>query len=137
MVTYEQIKRKIVNHLQLNTFFVHIGSTTSPTTAAAPWNLRQPQPAPEGYQYNQTSPRSPGPTYTQLSGGSCPTTAPTPYQWTWQSSNQGSNSGGPGSSGSGPPQQPQPHELSDMLQMLDQSGATSFEDLNMFTTTFE
>lgn len=33
----------------------------------------------------------------------------------------------------------QGHELSDMLQMLDQSGATSFEDLNihMFNTPFE
>lgn len=110
------------------------GTTTSPTPAAAPWSIRQP---PEGYQYNQPSPRSPGPTYTQLSGGARTATAPAPYQWNWQSSNQGSDSGGPGSSGSGPPPQPQPHELSDMLQMLDQSGAASFEDLNMFNTTFE
>ncbi|XP_063929081.1 aryl hydrocarbon receptor nuclear translocator homolog isoform X2 [Zophobas morio] len=116
------------------------GSTTSPTPAAAAWTLRQAQPAPEGYQYNQPSPRSPGPTYTQLSGGSRAGAAPGPsYQWnTWQGgSNQASESGGPGSSGSGPPQQPQPHELSDMLQMLDQGGAATFEDLNMFNTTFE
>jgi aryl hydrocarbon receptor nuclear translocator len=76
--------------------------------------------------------------------------------WTWQGSGQPSDSG-PGSSGSaahaggsggtvaaggaasgqgsgGPPQQ---QELSDMLQMLDQGGATSFEDLNMFNTSFE
>ncbi|RZB41635.1 aryl hydrocarbon receptor nuclear translocator -like, partial [Asbolus verrucosus] len=115
------------------------GSTTSPTPAAAAWTLRQAQPAPEGYQYNQPSPRSPGPTYTQLSGGSRAGAAPGPaYQWnTWQGSGQSSDSGGPGSSGSGPPPQPQPHELSDMLQMLDQGGAASFEDLNMFNTTFE
>lgn len=113
------------------------GTTTSPTPAAAPWSLRQPQPAPESYQYNQPSPRSPGPTYTQLSSGARVTAAPTQYQWTWQGSNQDSDSGGPGSSGSGPPPQSQPHELSDMLQMLDQSGAASFEDLNMFNTQFE
>ncbi|XP_022901167.1 aryl hydrocarbon receptor nuclear translocator homolog isoform X3 [Onthophagus taurus] len=113
------------------------GSTTSPTPAAAPWSLRQPQPTAESYQFNQPSPRSPGPTYTQLSGGARGTTAPTPYQWTWQTTSQASDGGGPGSSGSGPPQQTQPHELSDMLQMLDQSAATSFEDLNMFNTTFE
>nr|XP_008190730.1 PREDICTED: aryl hydrocarbon receptor nuclear translocator homolog isoform X3 [Tribolium castaneum] len=116
------------------------GSTTSPTPAAAAWTLRQAQPAADGYQYNQPSPRSPGPTYTQLSGGSRASAAPGPsYQWNaWQgSSSQTSESGGPGSSGSGPPPQPQPHELSDMLQMLDQGGAASFEDLNMFNTTFE
>lgn len=115
------------------------GSTTSPTPAAAAWSLRQAQPTAEGYQYNQTSPRSPGPTYTQLSGGSRsgPNTATPAYQWTsWQSSTQTSESG-PGSSGSGPPTQAQPHELTDMLQMLDQSGPSGFEDLNMFNTTFE
>lgn len=70
--------------------------------------------------------------------------------WTWQSQNQGSESG-PGSSGSAghggapggqvqpgqPGPQPQGQELSDMLQMLDQGGSTTFEDLNMFNTTFE
>lgn len=77
--------------------------------------------------------------------------------WAWQGSGQPTDSG-QGSSGSaghaggsggpvtaggatgqqgtgGPPQQQQ--ELSDMLQMLDQGGATSFEDLNMFNTSFE
>lgn len=113
------------------------GSTTSPTPAAAPWSLRQVQPA-ESYQFSQPSPRSPGPTYTQLSGGARSTAAPTPYQWTWQSTSQASDPGGPGSSSSVPPHQPHnPHELSDMLQMLDQSGAASFEDLNMFNTSFE
>ncbi|GJQ68519.1 putative PAS domain protein, partial [Trypoxylus dichotomus] len=113
------------------------GSTTSPTPAAAPWSLRQVQPS-ESYQFSQPSPRSPGPTYTQLSGGARSTTAPTPYQWTWQSTSQASDPGGPGSSSTVPPHQPHnPHELSDMLQMLDQSGAASFEDLNMFNTSFE
>nr|XP_023014441.1 aryl hydrocarbon receptor nuclear translocator homolog [Leptinotarsa decemlineata] len=110
------------------------GSTTSPTPAAAAWTLRQT--APDGYQY--PSPRSPGPTYTQLSGGrSGPNAGVTAsaYQWTnWQNAAQASESG---SSNSGPPPQPQPHELSDMLQMLDQGGAASFEDLNMFNSTFE
>lgn len=114
------------------------GSTTSPTPAAAPWSLRQVQPTAESYQFSQPSPRSPGPTYTQLSGGARSTTAPTPYQWTWQGTSQASDPGGPGSSSSVPPHQPHnPHELSDMLQMLDQSGAASFEDLNMFNTSFE
>lgn len=36
-----------------------------------------------------------------------------------------------GASGAGPQQQ---QELSDMLQMLDQGGASSFEDLSMFNT---
>lgn len=68
--------------------------------------------------------------------------------WTWQSSNQGTESEAgssgpaghpvaPGPPGQGPAPGQQPQELSDMLQMLDQGGATSFEDLNMFTTTFE
>lgn len=73
--------------------------------------------------------------------------------WTWQGSSQASDSG-PGSSSSGahsmapvPGQvhpganqgQPQGQELSEMLQMLDQGGATSFEELNinMFNTPFE
>lgn len=89
-------------------------------------------------QYNQPSPRSPGPTYTQLSTGPRSATGPPPtsYQWaSWQGSVQTSESA-PGASGSGPPPQP-PHELSDMLQMLDQSGAASFDDLNMFNTSFE
>ncbi|XP_076262088.1 aryl hydrocarbon receptor nuclear translocator homolog tgo isoform X4 [Rhynchophorus ferrugineus] len=123
------------------------GSTTSPTPAAAAWSLRQtqpqPQPAPDGYQYGQPSPRSPGPTYTQLSGGGraasagAPAPGPATYQWaSWQGTPQTSEAG-PGSGSSGPPTQPQPHELSDMLQMLDGGGAASFGDLNMFDATFE
>lgn len=71
--------------------------------------------------------------------------------WPWPGANQGGE-GGPGASGSGgggpnsagPPGNPphphphphhQPQELSDMMmQMLDQGAATSFEDLNMYTS---
>nr|ALT07183.1 bHLH transcription factor ARNT [Dastarcus helophoroides] len=83
------------------------------------------------------------PTYTQLSGGSRqsgPAPAPAPYQWAgWQGAGQAADTSGGSTSGSGPPPPPppQPHELSDMLQMLDQGGAASFEDLNMFNTNFE
>ncbi|XP_063698406.1 aryl hydrocarbon receptor nuclear translocator homolog isoform X2 [Culicoides brevitarsis] len=124
----------------------------------------------EGYQYSQLSPsRSPsGPTYTQLSGSSSrqghtttyhntTTAQPNPGMWGWQNPNQaGDHGAGTSSSTSHPgvvvpggPTGPQHHpggqpqqgqELSDMLQMLDQtSGTTSFEDLNihMFNTPFE
>lgn len=65
--------------------------------------------------------------------------------WSWQGASQAPESGtGPGSSGpgngtAGPPTgNPPQQELSDMMmQMLDQGAATSFEDLNMFNTTFE
>lgn len=71
--------------------------------------------------------------------------------WGWQNSNQSSDPGGPGTSGavnhtavpvvtSGQLQgQPQGQELTEMLTMLDQSGTTTFEDLNinMFSTPFE
>uniref|UniRef100_A0A1B6CDX3 Aryl hydrocarbon receptor nuclear translocator homolog n=1 Tax=Clastoptera arizonana TaxID=38151 RepID=A0A1B6CDX3_9HEMI len=129
-------------------------ATTSPTPAQTAWSLRQ-QPVTEGYQYNQLSPsRSPtGPTYTQLSAGArgapyhTAPAAPNPGMWSWQNASQASDSG-PGSSGSGghpsgnaggpPGNPPQPQELSDMMmQMLDQGGATSFEDLNMFNANFE
>ncbi|XP_045482626.1 aryl hydrocarbon receptor nuclear translocator homolog isoform X3 [Harmonia axyridis] len=78
------------------------------------------------------------PTYTQLSGGGRQAAPPhAPYQWTtWQNAGQNPDPSGPTPGGSGAPPPPQ-HELSDMLQMLDQSGATSFEDLNMFNSTFE
>lgn len=70
--------------------------------------------------------------------------------WGWPNSGQPVD-GGPVSSGAGghtampvvtsgnPQGQPQGQELSDMLQMLDQSGTTTFEDLNihMFNTPFE
>ncbi|XP_037910547.1 aryl hydrocarbon receptor nuclear translocator homolog isoform X3 [Hermetia illucens] len=136
-------------------------ANTSPTPAAAAWSLRQQQPVTEGYQYNQLSPsRSPsGPTYTQLSASRQSTgyhtgtpAQPNPAIWGWQNATQTADPGpGSGSSGGGHPAvvvQGQPHvqappqqgqELSDMLQMLDQSGAPSFEDINinMFNATFE
>ncbi|XP_075217529.1 aryl hydrocarbon receptor nuclear translocator homolog tgo isoform X3 [Lycorma delicatula] len=130
-------------------------TTTSPTPAQTAWTLRQ-QPVTEGYQYSQLSPsRSPtGPTYTQLSTGArgaapgayhAAPGPPNPGMWSWQGASQAPESGtGPGSSGSGngnggpPTGNPPQQELSDMMmQMLDQGAATSFEDLNMFNTTFE
>ncbi|GIY27129.1 aryl hydrocarbon receptor nuclear translocator homolog [Caerostris extrusa] len=94
---------------------------------------------PFGQNYNQMSSpaRSPsGPTYTQLSSASGPR-----GMWgQWQgpgtpdgppsSTTTGNHSQTHGGTGSGPQQQ----ELSDMLQMLDQSGASSFEELSMFNT---
>lgn len=60
--------------------------------------------------------------------------------WSWQGPNQAGEAG-PGSSGGGgggPTGAGPPGELSDMMmQMLDQGAATSFEDLNMFNTSFE
>ncbi|XP_039961541.1 aryl hydrocarbon receptor nuclear translocator homolog [Bactrocera tryoni] len=131
--------------------------------------LRQQQAVSEGYQYNQTSPaRSPsGPTYTQLSAGNtrqgnyhtgnntqgaAPPPANASGMWgDWQNPAQPQHPHGPHAA----PHtghvshvvhgahvqagQPQGQEFSDMLQMLDQSGTTTFEDLNinMFNTQFE
>lgn len=76
------------------------------------------------------------PTYTQLSTGSRQSTTG-PYQWGgWQGAAQPAEATPTATSSAGAPQSQQ-HELSDMLQMLDQGGATSFEDLNMFNSTFE
>ncbi|XP_054747469.1 aryl hydrocarbon receptor nuclear translocator homolog [Anastrepha obliqua] len=130
---------------------------------------QQQQAVSEGYQYNQTSPaRSPsGPTYTQLSAGNArqatyhpgsgaqaapppPTNAP--GMWgDWQNPAQAHHPHAPHAAphaNHGPHAvhgahvqagQPQGQEFSDMLQMLDQSGTTTFEDLNinMFNTQFE
>lgn len=71
--------------------------------------------------------------------------------WGWQNANQSNEHPGAGPNTSGPHTtvpvsqgqqqqgQPQGQELSEMLQMLDQSGTTTFEDLNinMFNTPFE
>jgi aryl hydrocarbon receptor nuclear translocator len=58
--------------------------------------------------------------------------------WTWPGAGQATESTGPvTSTGAVQGTAPQQHELTDMLQMLDQTGATSFEDLNMFNTGFE
>ncbi|XP_076331733.1 aryl hydrocarbon receptor nuclear translocator homolog isoform X2 [Tachypleus tridentatus] len=121
----------------------------SPATSGSPpqsvWTHRHVvQPGSETFSqgFAQMSPpsRSPsGPTYTQLSSAPGSRVG----MWTqWQggapsetpvSSTGGSHAPGPGS-GSGAPQQ---QELTDMLQMLDQSGTATFEDLSMFNTFSE
>lgn len=56
--------------------------------------------------------------------------------WSWQGGGGGGGAGGAAPGGDGAHA---PHELSDMLQILDQSGAATFEDLNinMFNSNFE
>lgn len=78
---------------------------------------------------SQLSPsRSPsGPTYTQLAPGG----AGRPGLWgQWQPG----EAPPPGAGGAPPPPPAQQQELSDMLQMLDQSGTASFEELSMFNS---
>ncbi|XP_077295300.1 aryl hydrocarbon receptor nuclear translocator homolog tgo isoform X3 [Arctopsyche grandis] len=138
----------------------HSNKPPSPTTPHQ-WNnsLRQGTAVTEGYQYGNTSgggttaggaplsparsPAAPPPTYAQLHQRAphhpslhhhhyqqqAPNNPP-PGMWSWQ---------GSGAEGGPTHQTHQPQELSDMLQMLDQGGATSFEDLNinMFNTNFE
>ncbi|UYV65769.1 ARNT [Cordylochernes scorpioides] len=83
------------------------------------WQQQQQQAYPSYGGSPATAARSPtGPTYTQLGAG-----GGRAAMW-WQQAGA-----------EGPPQQQQ--ELSDMLQMLDQSGAGSFEDLSMFNTFSE
>ncbi|XP_023218888.1 aryl hydrocarbon receptor nuclear translocator homolog isoform X3 [Centruroides vittatus] len=118
-------------------------STSSASPPQGAWNQRHiGQPTSESFNqgYNQMSPatRSPsGPTYTQL--GSTPGSRSLWGQWqgapteTSASSSGASHQATHGSGGNGPQQQ----ELTDMLQMLDQTGATSFEDLSMFNTFSE
>ncbi|XP_071034655.1 aryl hydrocarbon receptor nuclear translocator homolog isoform X4 [Parasteatoda tepidariorum] len=117
-------------------------TTSSSSSPQAVWvqrHLAQANSEAFGQNYNQmNSPaRSPsGPTYTQL--GSTP--GPRGIWGHWQSqgtpegpsssTSSGSHPQAHGAPGSGPQQQ----ELSDMLQMLDQSGASSFEELSMFNT---
>lgn len=141
-------------------------NTSSPTPANSNWTMRQQQTPSDGYQYNQVSPsRSPnGPTYTQLNSSATPARstshqhAQAGYQsnagmWGWQNTNQPdqgnvSNESSLGNhsvvSSAGPSVHQQSgngngQELTEMLTMLDQSGTTTFEDLNinMFTTPFE
>ncbi|KAK9889390.1 hypothetical protein WA026_004664 [Henosepilachna vigintioctopunctata] len=78
------------------------------------------------------------PTYTQLSGGGRQGAPPhAPYQWpSWQNAGQAPDNSGAAPSGSGTPQPPQ-QVLSEVLQLFDQGGATTFEELNMFSNTFE
>jgi len=125
----------------------------SPTPAGSQaWAMRQAQP--ESYQYSQLSPsRSPsGPTYTQLSSGinarpsyhtttSTQQQAPQPGYYGWPHTTDGSGPTAAHNTTVPAGQHPQQgQELSDMLQMLgDQSGPTTFEDLNihMFSGQFE
>ncbi|KAJ0182540.1 hypothetical protein K1T71_001909 [Dendrolimus kikuchii] len=60
---------------------------------------------------------------------------PTHGMWAWQ----GAGAGAAGAGGAPAEGGHAPHELSDMLQILDQSGAATFEDLNinMFNSNFE
>lgn len=99
--------------------------TTSPARSpgpAPPYLPRLPPDAPAHYAPPPTTHHHPNHA----------THAP-PGMWSWQ--------GGAGQPGAPEHAQVhhQPHELSDMLQMLDQSGTTSFEDLNinMFNANFE
>ncbi|XP_066158215.1 aryl hydrocarbon receptor nuclear translocator homolog isoform X6 [Euwallacea fornicatus] len=130
-------------------FYTHMLQSThlqseymTPMTSASAYEATQ-SPIQYGSQHSQPS-RSPGPTYTQLSAGGRATStgppAPPPaqYQWPpWQNATQTSESGqGPVQNHPGATAQPQ-HELSDMLQMLDGSGAAPFGDLGMFDGTFE
>lgn len=136
-------------------------ANTSPTPVQQAWAIGRQQPVTEGYQYSQLSPsRSPsGPTYTQLSSGARPaatqqyhavTTVPNnPGMWGWQGQQhqtpQPDGQAGaqvatqaqpPHPAQAGPATQPQ--ELSEMLQMLQEQGSsTTFEELNMFNTSFE
>jgi len=135
-------------------------TTTSGNSVGATWSSATP-----GYSsYEGISPsRSPGgsagPTYTQLSSsGAAGRSAQPPsvagyHQntglWHWQtagvapsesSPNNGSGVAGSGASGtsSASGHAPQGSELvTDMLQMLDHSGTSGFEDLNMFSSNFE
>ncbi|XP_045109852.1 aryl hydrocarbon receptor nuclear translocator homolog isoform X5 [Portunus trituberculatus] len=130
-------------------------SSSPPTTAHPPtWtnaHIRQG----EGYSYpsNMSPSRSPSaPSYTPLSSTSRSlpsyTSAAPASAGMWQYSNLGGESGsvGPSTSsvhpspgtghqaGGAPGSQP---ELTDMLQILDQSTPANFDDLNMFGTNFE
>ncbi|XP_038207862.1 aryl hydrocarbon receptor nuclear translocator homolog isoform X2 [Zerene cesonia] len=61
---------------------------------------------------------------------------PTHGMWAWQGGAAGAGAGAPGPAAEGAHA---PHELSEMLQILDQSGSATFEDLNinMFNSNFE
>ncbi|XP_069195539.1 aryl hydrocarbon receptor nuclear translocator homolog isoform X3 [Procambarus clarkii] len=128
-------------------------SSSPPTTAhATTWSNPHIRQA-EGYSYTSSmSPsRSPStPSYTPLSSSSrsLPSYTAPASSGMWQYSSLGAEgaSVGPSTSsvhpgsgtghqgGGAPGTQP---ELNDMLQILDPSGSTNFDDLNMFGTNFE
>lgn len=129
-------------------------ATQSPIAYGA--NATQRQPVSEGFQYQVSPSRSPNapPTYTQLSGTrgqqqpppqshqNYLATQPNAAMWGWQT-NQAEQQPVPvvTTAGGAPPNAGNGNsgELTEMLTMLDQSGGTSFEDLNinMFATPFE
>ncbi|GAB6018730.1 hypothetical protein CHUAL_000405 [Chamberlinius hualienensis] len=144
-----------------------MNKTSSSPSSSQNWSQRHITQSGEsfGQQYGQLSPnRSPsGPTYTQLgsssstrsaisSGGSYPHTASAAGGSSGMWASQWQGGGGPvpegatvapgnahqqGQSGAATGQPGQQQELSDVLQMLDGSAATSFEDLSMFNTFSE
>ncbi|XP_066952979.1 aryl hydrocarbon receptor nuclear translocator homolog isoform X4 [Macrobrachium rosenbergii] len=143
---------------QASSSLSRITKSSSPPPSAQPtaWSsnphIRQ---GTDGYTYpasNMSPSRSPStPSYTPLSSASrslppyTSAAAATSGMWQYSLGTEGANagpsisSGHPGassghSSGSAAGTQP---ELTDMLQILDQSGGTTFDDLNMFNTNFE
>ncbi|XP_037804538.1 aryl hydrocarbon receptor nuclear translocator homolog isoform X4 [Penaeus monodon] len=127
-------------------------SSSPPSTAqATAWSNPHIRQSGDGYTYssNMSPSRSPStPSYTPRSLPSYTPAAGSSGMWQYPSIGAEGTSAGPSTSsghpgtasghhpGSGAPgTQP---ELTDMLQILDQSGATSFDDLgNMFNTNFE
>ncbi|KAG1683816.1 Aryl hydrocarbon receptor nuclear translocator [Nymphon striatum] len=119
--------------------------STTPTSPQSTWTQRhhnQPDPSygASAAVYNQMSPtRSPsGPTYTQL-GSASSTRGMWGHNWPGnQSGAQPQGTTHPAAHQHPGNQQPgQQQEFSDMLQMLDQSGGASFEDLSMFNSFTE
>ncbi|XP_076064139.1 aryl hydrocarbon receptor nuclear translocator homolog tgo isoform X4 [Oratosquilla oratoria] len=139
-----------------------ISKPSSPTPAQPAWNNSHLRQGSEGYGYGNMSPsRSPStPSYTALSSTvrSLPSyTSPGASTGVWQYSLSEGSSAGPSSStghphaasahhaaaaaaaaaAAGAPTTGSQHELTDMLQILDQSAGTGFDDLNMFNPSFE
>ncbi|XP_028156115.1 aryl hydrocarbon receptor nuclear translocator homolog [Ostrinia furnacalis] len=105
--------------------YAYSGETSAGSTAAPPADgspaRSPPAPAylpPAHYHQHNHHPHPAHPTH------------PTHGMWSWQGGGAGAGAAEGGHA---------PHELSDMLQILDQGGATTFEDLNinMFHSNFE
>lgn len=140
---------------QASSSLSRITKSSSPPTSVQPtaWSNPHIRQGTDGYTYTSSmSPsRSPStPSYTALSSASrsLPSYTSAATSGMWQYSSLGTeggsagpsiSSGHPGASsghpsGGAPGSQP---ELTEVLQILDQSGPTSFDDLNMFNTNFE
>ncbi|XP_042220702.1 aryl hydrocarbon receptor nuclear translocator homolog isoform X6 [Homarus americanus] len=139
---------------QASSSISRITKSSSPPTTAHPTTWSNPHiRQAEGYSYpSSMSPsRSPStPSYTSLSSSSRSlpsyTSAAASGMWQYGSLGAEGASVGPSTSsvhpgsgashqgGGAPGAQP---ELTDMLQILDQSGTANFDDLNMFNTNFE